>query len=65
MDSKDNSLEETVLRIGPKCGVKLVVTNRSNQDYVLPRGRVLGSLRRVVAVLHVGTGSMEERGTGR
>lgn len=31
-DSDDISLEETVLGIGPKCGVKLVVTNRNNQD---------------------------------
>lgn len=61
MDSDCISLEETVLKIGPKCGVKLVVTNRSIKDFVLLRGRVLGSLHRVAAVFLVGTGSMKEK----
>lgn len=61
MHSDCISLVETILRIGPKCGVKLVVTNRSIQDFVLLRGRVLGNLHRVAAVLLVGTGSMEEK----
>lgn len=61
MDSDCILLVEIVFRIGLKCGVKLVVINRSIQDFVLLRGRVLGNFYRVVVVLFVGIGSMEEK----
>lgn len=60
MDSEDDLLEETVVRTDHKCSVKVMVTNRVNQDYVLPRRRLLGSLHRVGTVLQVG--SMEDKG---
>ena len=57
MNCDDVTLSETLVNIGPKPSVRLLVSNHSNADFILAKGRVLGSVHRISAIIPANKGT--------